>query len=241
MLNPGSPVPLYRQLSDLLAADIRTGRYQSGERLPSEPALCRAFNVGRPTVRQATETLVQKKLIERRRGSGTFVLARPPEVDVFSAFGTVAAFKAQGLELKVKVVESLRRRRFAEAVESPLAGKQVFQFSRVGHLKQEPVLLERFFLSAEVFAGIEGVDLEQASLSEVVKERLFLTPLGGRQSFTVKALGEKWGHFLGISARTQLLLIQRSLDFRGSPGALFSELYCRSDRVTFSQTIQASQ
>ncbi len=238
MLNPGSPLPLYRQLAEQLASEIRQGRYAAGERLPSEPELSRLFRIARPTVRQATETLVKQHLIERRRGSGTFVLQSPPEVDVFSAFGTVAAFKAQGLKLQVNLVEPLRRKRFTAEAEHPLTGSMVYQFSRMGQLEKQPVLLERFYLSASVFAGLEAVDLRQASLSEIVKERLFLTPVSGKQSFRVTRLPAKWGLKLGVSARTPLLLIQRSLDFPNAPAALYSELYCRTDRVTFSQAIQ---
>lgn len=240
MLNRASPLPLYRQLASRLAEDIQQGRYAIGERLPSEPELSRQFQIGRPTVRQATDTLIQRHLIERRRGAGTFVLARPPEVDVFSTFGTVAAFKAQGLELSVKLVEPLKLRTFKGDTEHPLQGQRVYQFSRVGRFSREPVLLERFFLSAEVFVGLEAIDLSQASLAEVLREQLFLMPTGGRQSFRVHTLAKPWAVHLGVSEQEPLLLIERSLDFKQARGALFSQLFCRSDQVLFSQTIQTN-
>ena len=62
---------------------IRAGEYTLGSRIPSEPELARTFGIGRPTVRQATDQLIQKRRLERRRGSGTFVTEPPAEVDLF--------------------------------------------------------------------------------------------------------------------------------------------------------------
>jgi GntR family transcriptional regulator len=76
-LNPESPLPLYRQLAELLLERIRVGEYTSGSRIPSEPELARTFRIGRPTVRQATDLLVRRRCLERRRGSGTYVVEPP--------------------------------------------------------------------------------------------------------------------------------------------------------------------
>src|SRR5438046_1919076 len=84
MLNPGSPLPLYQQLAELLSREIASGSLEPGARLPSELELARRHDIGRPTVRQATELLVQRGLAERRRGSGTFVRQAPRRVDLFS-------------------------------------------------------------------------------------------------------------------------------------------------------------
>jgi GntR family transcriptional regulator len=91
MLDPDSPVPLYRQLADELSAQISAGRLSAGERIPSEHELAARYSLGRPTVRQATEVLVRRRVLERRRGSGTYVSDVPPEVDLFSLGGTLAS------------------------------------------------------------------------------------------------------------------------------------------------------
>ena len=95
MLNPDSPMPLYRQLADLLAEGIRRGAYPAGSRLPAETRLAADHRLGRPTVRQALDVLVRAGLVERRRGAGTFV--RPPreEVDLFSLAGTLSVPEGQ--------------------------------------------------------------------------------------------------------------------------------------------------
>ncbi|CAN5629594.1 GntR family transcriptional regulator [soil metagenome] len=54
------------------------GRYKSGERIPPEAELVRHLGVSRATVRAGVTRLVERGLLERRQGSGTF-LVRPPD------------------------------------------------------------------------------------------------------------------------------------------------------------------
>jgi uncharacterized phosphosugar-binding protein len=50
---------------------------QPGDRLPSERALSARWRVARQTVRAATDALVREGLVQRRHGSGTYVLPPP--------------------------------------------------------------------------------------------------------------------------------------------------------------------
>ncbi len=61
---------VYEQLRDM----IYRGELRAGEKLMSEREMALAFNVGRPTVREAIQKLIEQGLIESRRGVGTFVL-----------------------------------------------------------------------------------------------------------------------------------------------------------------------
>ena len=72
-LDTAALVPLYRQLSERLAQAIVSGEYAAGAALPTEFALCETYGVSRITVRKALDELVGRRLVERRRGVGTFV------------------------------------------------------------------------------------------------------------------------------------------------------------------------
>jgi DNA-binding LacI/PurR family transcriptional regulator len=67
--------PRYRQIYEALEQDIRSGRWKSGERLPSEADLVRAFGASRITVGRALRDLKLAGLVTRRAGSGTYVEA----------------------------------------------------------------------------------------------------------------------------------------------------------------------
>ena len=76
-LSSAHPLPLYAQLAELLRRRIADGEWQEGDRIPSQGALAESFDVARVTVRQAVALLERERLLESRRGRGTFVLAAP--------------------------------------------------------------------------------------------------------------------------------------------------------------------
>ncbi|TDD58855.1 GntR family transcriptional regulator [Kribbella antibiotica] len=65
-------------LAQLLRQGLAEGRWPVGVRLPTEHELSREHQVGINTVRRAINVLGQEGLLQRRQGSGTFVLAVPP-------------------------------------------------------------------------------------------------------------------------------------------------------------------
>jgi len=69
---------LYEQISQELAKAIANGKYELGQRLPSERELAQAFGVSRPTVREAIIALELDGLVEVRLGSGVYVLNLQP-------------------------------------------------------------------------------------------------------------------------------------------------------------------
>jgi DNA-binding FadR family transcriptional regulator len=68
----------YEQVAERLAAEIRSGAYAPGSRLPSERELARVLEVSRASVREAIGALQVAGVVETRPGSGTFVASRPP-------------------------------------------------------------------------------------------------------------------------------------------------------------------
>jgi len=61
-----------RALRVMLEKDLRSGRWQEGDRLPTERELCTQYRMARNTVRRALEALEERKLITRHVGRGTF-------------------------------------------------------------------------------------------------------------------------------------------------------------------------
>jgi DNA-binding FadR family transcriptional regulator len=67
---------LVPQIIEQLRAQISSGEWPVGTRIPTEPDLVAALGVGRNTVREAVRALVHAGVLERRQGSGTYVTAR---------------------------------------------------------------------------------------------------------------------------------------------------------------------
>ena len=68
-----SDIPRHRAIYEELLAEIQSGVYKPGERLPSEAILCERFQASRITVAKAFQSLQRENLVTRRPGSGTYV------------------------------------------------------------------------------------------------------------------------------------------------------------------------
>lgn len=69
--------PKYLQVADTLRKEIAEGKFRDGQTLMTEEELRFRFNVSRQTVRQAIALLEDDGLVDRRRGSGTYVRHGP--------------------------------------------------------------------------------------------------------------------------------------------------------------------
>jgi GntR family transcriptional regulator len=241
MINPQSPIPIYRQLADLLTAKIRQLEYLPGGRIPSEHQLAATFGIGRPTARQAIDLLVRKGLLTRRRGSGTFVCEAQQEVDLFSLDGTTASFRKRGVAVKTRIITPVHLRTIGPDPDNPFKGQAAFFLSRLTQVDQMPVLMEDLYLQAALFSGIEKLDLEGCSLSAVAEEQFYLRPIGGKQSFSIGYADPGRQLHLKVGTQTPVLMVKRYLHFPQMANGVYSHLWCRTDQFVFTQNIGGVQ
>ena len=71
--------PIWRSIANTLGAEIATGLYAPGAKLPTEAALAARFGVNRHTVRQGLVPLIEAGTLHARRGAGVFVAAKPTD------------------------------------------------------------------------------------------------------------------------------------------------------------------
>jgi len=237
MLNHASPVPLYRQLADIISENIQAGRWPEGHAIPSETRLAGKYGIGRPTVRQALGLLADKGIVEKRKGAGTFVRKKAREVDLFSLAGTSSAFDKKGIAVSKKILQKTRLNVTTPDPANPFSGKKAFFLARLTAAGQQPVLLEEMYLDDELFFGIDRIELENRSLSRIVQDQYHLAPVRGKQTFQLTALDTDRAAHLAVPPKTVVLEVNRTLDFPHAPGSFFAKLFCRTDRFVFFQEI----
>ena len=71
------PRPTYLQLADALRADVVSGRYAVGDRLPSVRNLAEEFSVANATAARALNVLQDDGVVVSRPGLGTVVRKTP--------------------------------------------------------------------------------------------------------------------------------------------------------------------
>lgn len=74
----GRRTPLYVEVAERIAADIQSGEYPIGSRMPTETAMTLDFGISRYTARAALRKLQDWKMIETAHGIGSKVVAAKP-------------------------------------------------------------------------------------------------------------------------------------------------------------------
>lgn len=238
MLNTQSPIPLYHQLADILSEQILIGEYQPGDKIPGELVLADTHAIGRPTVRQAIDLLVRRKILIKKRGSGTFVCEQDEEVDLFSMAGTTSAFKKKGKAVQTELNGGIELIPIEDTRENPFAGQSAYFFSRLSKVDGAPVLIEDIYLDPVCFKGIDQINMHGRSLARIVEETYYMKPNRCKQNFTIVQLTADRSKKLDLDIGDSILLVKRTLHFPQKESAVYSELYCRTDRFVFSQTFE---
>lgn len=65
---------LFQQVADQIAEGIFNGAYLEGEQIPSTTEISKSYQINPATVLKGMNLLVERQLIEKKRGIGMFVL-----------------------------------------------------------------------------------------------------------------------------------------------------------------------
>lgn len=165
----GSPIPLYHQIRTRIEADIVSGVAAPNVRLEDETSMASRLEVSRQTVRQALQQLVDRELIVRRRGTGTWIA--PPRVsrpfsltslsDDLSSSGNTPSTRV--LEYEAIVANAEEAERFTIPVASPLV-----RFKRLRLADGEPLAVMHNVVPAEIAPSWE--ELETRGLYEHLRD-----------------------------------------------------------------------
>lgn len=228
-------LPLYLQIAESLLDRIEAGELSPGDRLPSERELSQTLGVTRTTLRQALQLLENQKLLVRNQGVGTFIAAPKIERQADRLFSFTKGIKSRGFVPGAKVVRFEKLPANATVAQQLALGlsTSVYYVHRLRLINQEPTMLEKFYIPARRFEGIERHNLEQRSLYEVMETEYGVQVSWARQSFEAVIATEYEVELLGLTERAPLMLERRlTLDKESQPVEFAKDLY-RGDRFRF--------
>lgn len=230
VLDENLPLPLYVQLRDALAARIESGVWNPGERIPTEMELMREYGVGRATVRQAVLDLVNRGLLHRKQGKGTFVNAETGLSDLELALSFTAEMLARGVRpgaevLKKEVAAADREIREKLALRR---GQKILKLQRLRTADGAPMALEMSHLNYQLVPGIENDDLS-GSLFQLVTKGYGVPLVHARHTIHAEAAREPVAEILRVQAGAPLLVLERVTYTRNNIAVDFVRFECRSD------------
>ena len=232
-------MPLYAQAEKVLEELLVYRRYRVGDRIPPETELVRSLGVSRATIRAAVGRLVDRGLLIRRQGSGTF-LARLPErsdqpspvgiklgssvaqvgrLETYASIAERLGLKVDSEHLRVEAARTTPDE--ADALELPV-NDEVIRVSRVLVLDGEAAAWMTDVLPADVIPA--GEVRERLSSHQMVLDLLLDEgiPVAFSEVEVSTALldpGEPAGRFLGLDQPTAALMLTETMYLDGASSA----------------------
>ena len=107
-LNPGvrDGDPLYLQVERRIEDLLLRGLYKAGDRIPPEAELVTSLGVSRVTVRAGVARLVERGVLERRQGSGTFLVRLPEGARLAAGLERLETYTVHAARLGLKLASS---------------------------------------------------------------------------------------------------------------------------------------
>lgn len=233
-ITPAAPVPKYHFVKEVMLGRIVDGTWMPGTIIPSEPELCREFDVSRITVRRAISDLVHEGKLRTVQGKGTFVAApKLQERFVQRAFGIYEDMKRRGLHLATLVV---RQEVIPASVDVALrlgirTGERVHVLVRVRSVEDEKLLISTTYIPEYLCPGLVHDDLAFGSLYRLLSERYSLNIARGERSLEAVAAGQWEAHLLDIALGSPLLLLDSVAYLADGRAFEYSQALHRGDRA----------
>ena len=241
-LSPG-PVPKYFRLANWLRQQIREGKLQPGEQLPTEAALCEQFGVSRGTVRQAIQMLVQEGLVEREQGRGSFV-RRPKRRAFFTLTGFREDMRRQGVQPETRVLAAeilAADHAAAQRLDIPLS-TPIIHIERLHLADDRPILYDKRLLARDLCPDLLQEDLAAASIHELLIEKYRIPLLRTIHIIEVHLLGEAEAELLQTDPGAPAFFVDRLTYTTGPEGerpAVWYQALYRGDEYHFRAEFEA--
>lgn len=232
----GLGIPLYIQITESFLSRIESGEWAPGWRLPAERELSESLGVNRMTLRQALQTLEQQGLLVRRQGDGTYVAdSKKIERQAGKLAPFTSVMQRRGLKPGATVISferGLADATVARELQLRLSDP-VYLVHRLRLLNQEPVMLERFALSAARFPKLERFDFEKRSGYEIFETEYGIQISRARQSLEAVLASDYEAGLLKVANGAPLMLeVRLAFSQDGQPVEYGRDFY-RGDRFKF--------
>ena len=172
MLKQDAITPLYVQLMEELETSIRNGVYKPGDKIMTEAEMAKEYGVSLITVRKAVGSLMEKGLVMRKQGKGTFVTKPKYSRNMKKLQSFTEMCEQMGVKPGAQVLENrliMADKKVADRLGIE-PGSNVVYISRLRLADGEPVQVEKSYFPLK-YAFLLEEDLNNGSMFECLKEK----------------------------------------------------------------------
>jgi GntR family transcriptional regulator len=242
VVDPHNPVPLYYQIYLDLRQMIQRGIIQPGGMLPPEMDICRAYNVGRQTVRQAIARLVDEDILERFAGRGTFIRTQTRHTQFFLDRSFSQQMRELGHMPHSRLLSAESGMISVENIPDLKAwtGAACLTIERLRLGDNEPICHQTSNIISGRCPGIEEQDFAIRSLYEVLSSRYQLVITRIDHVVRAVAADEYRAELLEVADGSPLLFVGTSAFTDDGNIIEHSASYYRADRYEYSTSQTSS-
>jgi GntR family transcriptional regulator len=207
------PSSRYSTLARALIADIESGRYALGERIPTEAELQQHFGVSRHTVREALRELKNQGMLAAHPGIGTIVRAKAGGARFGQGVSTLRELIQFVEATRMRVVgqrDLIADREWAERLDCK-PGQQWLEASVLRHVPREAVPIARMFIyiRPEHRDVVSLIDRSEHPVFHLIERHHGVRVAEVRQEIVAATLDASSGRQLRAPAGTPALQITR--------------------------------
>jgi GntR family transcriptional regulator len=224
---------LYIQLTRILLDEISTGRWQPGQRIPTEEEICREHNVSKITVRQAIHNLASEGHLLKLQGKGTYVTGVLSEGCL--AMRTLFTEEMFGKEVKVerKILHRGIKIPPSDVIGYLRTDDRIYHVLSKRVVNGEPVYLEESFIPCRLVPDIEKLDFSRFSLYSTLQERGMKKIFKVIQTIEISQAQAENARHLDVTAGVPVLVVHRLLLSSDNTPVAYTRFLGRSDRYKF--------
>ena len=230
-----SPVPLYESVESALAAGIADGTMPPETQLPPEEGLIERFKVSRTTVRKAIQNLIERGLVEVRRGKATFVTQPKITQELTKLTGFVEDMQALGRSPTARLLDK-RIIAADEAVARQLAlasGTLVFRLRRVRLADGVAMSFDETYLPRDLGEKVADNDLEAEPVFALLEEKYNTPLIEAEYKLEAAAADAVVAEALQVPTGSPIFLIERTSYTAGNRPVDYERLHYRGDLIRF--------
>jgi GntR family transcriptional regulator len=234
---------LYAKVEDTIAADIASGVFHPGERLPSEQELCSRFEVSLITVRRAVQNLIQRRMLEIRRGLGTYILKPQIDQELTKLSGFVEDMAVHGRKATARVISQGIVSATARVAEHLCLsrGTRVTRIERVRLADGVPMSFDETFLPLVIGTQVLRNDLRVKPIFTLLEEKYGIPLVEAQYKLEAVAASAAVAKALKVRCNTPIFQIERTAFTTDGQPVDYEILSYRGDLIRFVTRLARSR
>lgn len=238
LLDHDSKIPLNKQAEEKLRELVKYPDFKDGELFPKEVDLAKRWGISRNTLRQAIAVLVNEKLLERKKGSGTRVLQNRITTNLNNWMSFTHEMEDIGLEFKnlsmnvEKIPASAKVAKHLQINE----GDEILFLQRIRSMDDSPMVYFESYFHPRIGLSID--ENFEIPLYEMLGNKYNVVPVYSQEELKAIAASKRIAGILKIEKDQPVLERKRVVLDTARKPLEYNICYYRNDWFTYTIEIK---